>query len=71
VAVRAENRYLWNKKFERITFEPAVCAGKSCIRGLLFPVARILGLLEAGETREKILAAYPYLEAADIDAALR
>jgi uncharacterized protein (DUF433 family) len=58
-------------KFERITVDPAVCTGKPCIRGLRFPVARILGLLAAGETREKILADYPYLEAADIDAALR
>jgi len=58
-------------KFERITVDPAVCTGKPCIRGLRFPVARMLGLLAAGETREKILADYPYLEAADIDAALR
>jgi len=58
-------------KFERITVDPAVCTGKPCIRGLRFPVARILGLLAAGETREKILADYPYLEAADVDAALR
>jgi uncharacterized protein (DUF433 family) len=71
VAVRAENRYIRTMKFERITVDPAVCAGKPCIRGLRFPVARILGLLAAGETREKILADYPYLEAADIDAALR
>jgi uncharacterized protein (DUF433 family) len=34
-------------------------------------VARLLGLLAAGETREGILAAYPYLEAEDIDEALR
>ena len=58
-------------KFERITVDPAVCTGKPCIRGLRFPVARILGLRAAGETREKIIADYPYLEAADIDAALR
>jgi uncharacterized protein (DUF433 family) len=30
----------------------------------------LLGLLAAGETRETILAAYPYLEPADIDEAL-
>jgi uncharacterized protein (DUF433 family) len=35
-----------------------------------FPVARLLGLLAAGETRESILVSYPYLEAGDIDAAL-
>ncbi|HYD04165.1 MAG TPA: DUF433 domain-containing protein [Reyranella sp.] len=55
---------------DRITIDPAVCTGKPCIRGLRFPVARLLGLLATGETRETILAAYPYLEAADIDAAL-
>jgi uncharacterized protein (DUF433 family) len=57
--------------FERITIDPAVCTGKPCIRGLRFPVARLLGLLAAGETRETILAAYPYLEPEDIDEALR
>ena len=57
--------------FSRITVDPAVCTGKPCIRGLRFPVARLLGLLAAGETREAILRNYPYLEAADIDAALR
>ena len=34
-------------------------------------MARLLGLLAAGETREQILANYPYLEAEDIDEALR
>jgi uncharacterized protein (DUF433 family) len=38
---------------------------------LRFPVSRILGLLSAGETKESILKAYPYLEAEDIDEALR
>lgn len=57
--------------FTRITVDPAVCTGKPCIRGLRFPVARLLGLLAAGETREQILQAYPYLESADIDEALR
>jgi len=58
-------------KFDRITIDPAVCTGKPCIRGMRFPVARLLGLLAAGETREQILHAYPYLEPDDIDAALR
>jgi uncharacterized protein (DUF433 family) len=58
-------------RFDRITIDPGVCAGKPCIRGLRFPVARLLGLLAAGEGREQILANYPYLEAADIDEALR
>ncbi len=58
-------------KFERITIDPNVCTGKPCIRGLRFPVSRILGLLASGETKQSILEAYPYLEAEDIDEALR
>ena len=56
---------------ERITVDPMVCTGKPCIRGLRFPVSRLLGLLAAGETRESILRGYPYLEAEDIDAVLQ
>lgn len=56
--------------FERITTHPGVFGGKPCIRGLRFPVSRLLGLLAAGETPEGILKAYPYLEAGDIRAAM-
>jgi uncharacterized protein (DUF433 family) len=58
-------------KFERITIDPEICTGKPCIRGLRFPVSRLLGLLASGETREEILKEYPYLEPEDIDEALR
>lgn len=58
-------------KFQRITVDPEVCHGKPCVRGLRFPVSRLLGLLAAGETKESILKAYPYLEPEDIDEALR
>ena len=58
-------------KFERITVDPNVCTGKPCIRGLRFPVSRLLGLLASGETKEMILKAYPYLEPKDIEEALR
>jgi uncharacterized protein (DUF433 family) len=57
-------------KFDRITVDPAVYGGKPCIRGMRFPVSRLLGLLAAGETRESILRAYPYLEPEDIDEVL-
>ncbi len=58
-------------KFDRISVDPQVCTGKPCIRGLRFPVSRLLGLMAAGEARESILRAYPYLEPGDIDEALR
>jgi uncharacterized protein (DUF433 family) len=56
-------------KITRITVDPGVCTGKPCVRGLRFPVARLLGLLAAGGTREQILADCPYLEPGDIDEA--
>jgi uncharacterized protein (DUF433 family) len=58
-------------QFQRITINPGVATGKPCIRDLRFPVSRLLSLLAAGETRDSILKAYPYLESADIDEALR
>lgn len=58
-------------KLERITIDPNICTGKPCIRGLRFPVSRLLGLLASGETKETIIKAYPYLEADDVDETLR
>ena len=58
------------KELSRITFNPEVMGGKPCIRGLRVTVAMILGLLASGQTRERILQAYPYLEPEDFDATL-
>jgi uncharacterized protein (DUF433 family) len=57
-------------RFDRITVDPKVMAGKPCIRGMRFPVSRLLGLLAAGGDEQTILAEYPYLEPEDIQAAL-
>ncbi len=57
-------------RFERITVHPEVMGGRPCIRGLRFPVSRVLGLLAAGEAPESILKGYPYLEPEDISEAL-
>lgn len=59
------------KLFKRITIDPAACTGKPCIRGLRFPVSRLLGLLASGETPETILRDYPYLEKEDIEESLK
>ncbi|HEX8218761.1 MAG TPA: DUF433 domain-containing protein [Chloroflexia bacterium] len=58
------------KQLTRITFDPNVMGGKPCIRGMRVTVGTIVGLLAAGHSREAILEAYPYLEAADINEAL-
>lgn len=57
-------------EFDRITHDPAVMGGKPCIRGLRVTVATIVGLIASGHSRDRVLQAYPYLEPADIDAAL-
>lgn len=55
---------------DRITINPAVMSGKPCIRGLRVTVANVLRQLANHRTPSEILAAYPYLEAEDIDACL-
>jgi uncharacterized protein (DUF433 family) len=55
---------------DRITHDPAVMGGKPCIRGLRVTVGTLIGLLASGHTADEILAAYPYLEALDLQAAL-
>ena len=70
LALRTDVAYVLTMNFSRITVDPAVYTGKPCIRDFRFPVVRLFGLLATGETREAILRNYPYLEAADIDAAL-
>ncbi|MBI5503791.1 MAG: DUF433 domain-containing protein [Deltaproteobacteria bacterium] len=56
--------------FDRVTHDPNVMGGKPCLRGMRVTVGTVLGLLAAGRTTDEILAAYPYLERDDIQAAL-
>lgn len=55
---------------ERITHDPNVMGGKPCLRGMRVTVGTILGLLAAGRTVDEVLAASPYLEREDVQAAL-
>jgi uncharacterized protein (DUF433 family) len=55
---------------DRITINPDICHGKPCIRGLRYPVDKILELLSAGMTIEEILTDYDDLEREDILAVL-
>ncbi len=54
----------------RITFDAKQCGGQACIRGLRMRVSDILDMLAGGATRTEILTDFPYLEDADITAAL-
>ncbi len=56
---------------ERITYSPAVCGGRPCIRGMRIRVSDILDMLAEGVTPETILADFPDLEPDDIKASLK
>lgn len=58
-------------QLDRITFDPNVMGGKPCIRGMRVTVGTIVGLIAGGATPAEIPADYPYLEAVDIEAAVR
>ncbi|AFZ45322.1 protein of unknown function DUF433 [Halothece sp. PCC 7418] len=58
-------------KFRRITINPNQMGGVPCIRSLRIPVATIVGMFADGMSEAEILEAYPDLEKADIEEALR
>jgi len=55
---------------ERIVADPAICHGKSCIRGTRIPVSVVLDNLAAGMSTNDILQDYPSLSVEDIHAAM-
>lgn len=57
-------------RLDRITVDPDVMGGRPCIRGMRFPVSRILGMLAAEEDEATILANHPDLEREDLRQAL-
>jgi uncharacterized protein (DUF433 family) len=56
--------------YERITINPNRMTGLPCIRDTRVTVSAVLGQLAAGRSVEEVLSDYPYLERADIMAAL-
>lgn len=55
---------------DRITIEPGKRSGKPCIRGMRITVSDVLDYLASDMTEDEILEEFPYLERADIKAAL-
>jgi len=55
----------------RIKRDPAVMAGKPCIRNMRVTVAMIVGQIAEGATIDDLLQEFPYLEREDITQALR
>ena len=56
---------------DRITIDPHVMQGKSCIRGLRITVGLVVNLVANGMSRPDILRNYPDLEEADIEQCLK
>ncbi|MGB9166477.1 MAG: DUF433 domain-containing protein [Rhodomicrobium sp.] len=52
----------------RITFNPAQCGGRPCIRGMRIRVSDILEMLADGVSAETILSDFSDLEPEDISA---
>ncbi len=59
-----------DEALKRVTVDPAIFGGKPIIRGLRISVEHVLGMLASGDTPEKLLAEYPFLEPADIQACI-
>ena len=57
-------------ELHRITFNPAQCGGRPCIRGYRLRVKDVLDMLAGGATIAEILSDYDFLEEADIRACL-
>ena len=55
-----------NQLLERITVNPAVCAGKPCVKGTRICIAIILDALAEGLTPEQVADHYPQLTLDDI-----
>ena len=58
------------KVSDYISVDPQICHGKPCFKGTRIMVASVLELLEAGQSTQQILEAYPTLTPEHIQAAL-
>lgn len=57
-------------ELDRITVDADVMGGRPCVRGMRFPVSRIISMIAAGESEPTILKNHPDLQPEDIRQAL-
>jgi uncharacterized protein (DUF433 family) len=55
---------------DRISFDPAICGGKPCVKGTRIWVSLILDLLASGLSEAEVISQYPALKHEDILAAI-
>jgi uncharacterized protein (DUF433 family) len=56
---------------ERIVIDPKIHHGAPCVKGTRLPVSVLVGSIADGDSVSDLLAAYPHLTEADIQAALK
>jgi uncharacterized protein (DUF433 family) len=59
------------ERLERITVNPGICLGQPTIRGMRITVSTILKMLASGSSIQDVLAAYPELQAEDVQQAMK
>ena len=69
-AAEGRGAYSEDVAYERITIDPDRMSGLPCIRDTRVTVSAVLGQLAAGLTIPELLADFPYLDRADVLAAL-
>lgn len=69
-ALDARGSYTRAMALERISIDPARMGGLPTIRDTRVTVAMVLGQLATGRTVDELVADYPYIERADVLAAL-
>jgi len=70
VKIRKKSPFV-EKYLKRISTDPEICHGTTCIKGTRIMVYLIVSLVAYGESYEEILKGYPSLTKKDIQAALK
>ncbi|MEN6333312.1 MAG: DUF433 domain-containing protein [Phycisphaerales bacterium] len=59
------------EKLDRVTIDPKICLGQPTLRGTRITVSVVLKMLAGGKSVQDVLAAYPELEAEDVQQAMQ
>jgi uncharacterized protein (DUF433 family) len=59
------------EKLDRVTIDPKICLGQPTLRGTRITVSVVLKMLARGKSVQDVLAAYPELEAEDVQQAMQ
>lgn len=59
------------EKLDRVTVDPNICLGQPALHGTRITVSVVLKMLAAGKSVQDVLAAYPELDAEDVQQAMR